>query len=91
MQRLQIDKRLRGFNLVDRNRCFCQTTCTRGYTTPEIQSPDPEISDIKPGFQLKFFRFLFSGMLCLTPLVQAPPARTLVFSAARVSPGHAVQ
>ena len=41
--------------------------------TPELQSPDPEISEIKPGFELKSFSIFFPGKLCLSPLVLAPP------------------
>ena len=35
----QIGKRLRGFNLTDPYHCFSRTICTRGYFTPEIDSP----------------------------------------------------
>ena len=37
--------------------CFNRATCRR-YFTPEIHSPDPEISAIRPGFELKFFSLL---------------------------------
>ena len=33
---------------------------------PEIHSPDPEISEIRSGFELKFFSFFFSWKMCLS-------------------------
>ena len=36
---------------------------------PEIYSPDPELSEIRPGFELKSFSIFFPGKLCLSSLV----------------------
>ena len=43
IRRLQIGNRLRGLDLDDPYHCFNRTTCTRGYLTPEIHSPYPEV------------------------------------------------
>ena len=40
---------------------------------PEIYSPDPELSEIRPGFELKSFSIFIPGKLCLSSLVLAPP------------------
>ena len=58
---------LRGFNTVDPHNCFNRTTCTRGYFTPVIQWPNPEVSEIKESFELKFLGVLFLGSyVCLS-------------------------
>ena len=68
IRRLQIDNTLRGLNLAHPYHCFNRTTCTRGHFTPVIHSPDPEISEIRPGFELKCFCFLFRGS-CVSSLL----------------------
>ena len=73
IRRLQIGNRLRAFNLADPYQYFNRTTCTRRHFTPEIDSPNPEVSEIKPGFDIEFFSFFFSVKLCLCPLLLAPP------------------
>ena len=73
IRHLQISNRLLGFNFVDPYHCFSRTTWTQGYLTPEITLPNPEVSAIRPRFEPKFFGFLCSGKLCLSPLVLAPP------------------
>ena len=40
---------------------FTRTTCTRGCFTAEVHSPNSSISQIRPGFELKFFSFLVLG------------------------------
>ena len=64
--RLQIGNRFRGFSLVDPCHRGNLTICTRGYFTPENHSPDPEVSEIRPGFELKCFSFFFSLGSCVS-------------------------
>ena len=54
------------------------------YFTPQIHSPDPNISEIKPGLELKFFSFPYSEKLCLSACF-VPSTRTVDV---RVSPRH---
>ena len=68
IRRLQIVNRLREFNLADPNHCFNRTSCTRGYVTRQVL----KFLKTRSGFELKFFGFLLSGKLCLSPLVLGP-------------------
>ena len=52
---------LRALELVDPDHRFYRTTYTPGYFTPEIPAPDPEISEIWPGFELELFRIVLLG------------------------------
>ena len=76
IRRLQFDKRLRGLHLADPYHCFNRTTCTRRYFAPDIHLPDPEVSEISTGFEVKFFSFPLLGS-CVSPLVLAPPHAVL--------------
>ena len=48
-----------AIDFADSYHCCNWTTCTRGYFTPEIYSSDPDVSEIRPSFELKFFSYLF--------------------------------
>ena len=64
-------------NLTDPYHCFNRTT--RGYFPPEIHSPDLEISDIRPGFELKFVSFLCLGTCVPLSTCSGSSTRTFEF------------
>ena len=81
---------LRGSNLVDPYRCFNRTTCTRGYT-PESHSPNPEVSEIRPSFEIKFLGFFLFWEVVSLSTCSNPLTRTLelcVDGHAKVHPLH---
>ena len=51
----------RGLNLVNPNHFFNWTTYTWEYFTPEIHSPDPNVSEIRRSFDFKLCSFPFLG------------------------------
>ena len=73
IRRLEIGTTIRGFSVVDSHHCFNRTTCTHRHFYPEIHSPDPEVSEIKPSNRIQVVQLPFSGKSCFPPLDLVPP------------------